>query len=140
MVLAPIDEMGGFNPSPFISALNDPQARSNLIDNIESTIKAKGLGGIDFDIEYLPGEYAEAYAKFVSDTRKRLSPLGFLTTVALAPRIRDDQEGILYEGHDYTLMGEAADYCLLMTYEWGYRYGPPMAVAPLDQLRGCGQG
>ena len=24
---------------------------------------------------------------------------------------------------------------LLMTYEWGYKYGPPQAVAPLDQVR-----
>ena len=24
---------------------------------------------------------------------------------------------------------------LLMTYEWGYTYGPPMAVAPLPQVR-----
>ena len=32
-------------------------------------------------------------------------------------------------------MGEAADYVLLMTYEWGYTYGPPMAVAPLNQVR-----
>lgn len=23
----------------------------------------------------------------------------------------------------------------LMTYEWGYTYGPPMAVAPLDKVR-----
>ena len=135
MVLAPIDEMGKFNPSPFISVLNDPQARTNLIDNIESTIKTKGLGGIDFDIEYLPGEYAAAYAEFVSDTRKRLSPLGLLTTVALAPRIRDDQEGILYEGHDYRLMGEAADYCLLMTYEWGYTNGDPLPVSPIANVR-----
>ena len=32
-------------------------------------------------------------------------------------------------------MGEAADHVLLMTYEWGYTYGPPMAVAPLPQVR-----
>ena len=86
-------------------------------------------------ISYLPGEYAEAYARFVSDTRKRLSPLGLLTTVALAPRIRDDQEGILYEGHDYRLMGEAADYCLLMTYEWGYTNGDPLPVSPIANVR-----
>ena len=28
-----------------------------------------------------------------------------------------------------------ADHVLLMTYEWGYTYGPPMAVAPLNQVR-----
>ena len=30
---------------------------------------------------------------------------------------------------------DAADYVLLMTYEWGYTYGPPMAVAPIHQVR-----
>lgn len=33
------------------------------------------------------------------------------------------------------LLGEAADSVLLMTYEWGYTYGPPMAVAPVNQVR-----
>ena len=41
----------------------------------------------------------------------------------------------LYEGKDYRALGEAADHVLLMTYEWGYTYGPPMAVAPLPQVR-----
>ena len=32
-------------------------------------------------------------------------------------------------------MGAAANSALLMTYEWGYTYGPPMAVAPLHKVR-----
>jgi spore germination protein len=42
---------------------------------------------------------------------------------------------LLYEGKDYRAIGEAADSVLLMTYEWGYTYGPPMAVAPINQVR-----
>jgi len=42
---------------------------------------------------------------------------------------------VLYEGKDYRALGEAADHLLLMTYEWGYTYGPPMAVAPINQVR-----
>ena len=45
------------------------------------------------------------------------------------------QPGLLYEGHDYARLGQAADYVLVMTYEWGYTYGPPMAVAPLPNVR-----
>ena len=41
----------------------------------------------------------------------------------------------MYEGKDYRALGEIADHVLLMTYEWGYTYGPPMAVAPLNQVR-----
>ena len=47
----------------------------------------------------------------------------------------DTQTGLLYEGKDYGLLGEAADYVLLMTYEWGYTYGPAMAVAPINKVR-----
>ena len=36
---------------------------------------------------------------------------------------------------DYAALGENADAVFLMTYEWGYTYGPPMAVAPLDKVR-----
>ena len=36
---------------------------------------------------------------------------------------------------DYPALGEIADYVLLMTYEWGYKYGPNMAVAPLNKVR-----
>ena len=55
--------------------------------------------------------------------------------MALAPKVRADQPGVLYEGHDYAGMGRAADYCLLMTYEWGYTYGEPMAVSPINHVR-----
>jgi spore germination protein len=27
------------------------------------------------------------------------------------------------------------DHVILMTYEWGYTYGPPMAVAPVNEVR-----
>src|SRR5699024_7237812 len=46
-----------------------------------------------------------------------------------------EQEGILYEAHDYRAHGEIVDMVVLMTYEWGYTYGPPMAVSPINQVR-----
>ena len=55
--------------------------------------------------------------------------------MALAPKSSGDQPGLLYEGHDYPALGQAADAVLLMTYEWGYTYGPPLAVAPLPQVQ-----
>ena len=64
-----------------------------------------------------------------------LHPYGYRVVVALAPKTAADQPGLLYEGHDYGLLGRAADSVFLMTYEWGYRYGPPMAVAPLPKVK-----
>ena len=36
---------------------------------------------------------------------------------------------------DYKALGELVEHALIMTYEWGYTYGPPMAVAPINQVR-----
>ena len=55
--------------------------------------------------------------------------------MALAPKTSIDQPGLLYQGHDYAGMGQAADYCLLMTYEWGYTFGPPLPVSPINNVR-----
>ena len=40
----------------------------------------------------------------------------------------------MYEAHDYERIGKIADYVILMTYEWGYTYGPPMAVSPIREV------
>ena len=123
MVLTPLDAEGNFNDNIAAAAFEDPAAQANLINNIEANLRTKDMGGVDFDFEYIPRAYATDYVDLVARTRARLSPQGLLTTVALAPKVRADQPGVLYEGHDYAGMGRAADYCLLMTYEWGYTYG-----------------
>lgn len=135
MVLTPLDAQGNFNDNIAIRIFENPNARENLINNIEANIRNKDMGGVDFDFEYLAAEYADDYVRLVADTRQRLRPQGYLTTVALAPKVSTDQPGLLYQGHDYKLIGKAANLCLIMSYEWGYTYGPPMAVAPLNAVR-----
>ncbi len=106
-----------------------------LLDNVIANMQQKGYTSLDVDFEFLGRENAVAYADFVRYCRERLRPYGFGVMTALAPKTSDDQPGALYEGHDYALLGEAADAVLLMTYEWGYTYGPPMAVSPIKPVR-----
>ena len=87
------------------------------------------------DFEYVLPEQREAYAAFITRLREALNPLGCPVIVALAPKTSAAQRGLLYEAHDYALLGAATNAVFLMTYEWGYAYGPPMAVAPLGQVR-----
>ncbi len=115
--------------------LTDAAAQERLMAEILEILSRKGYAGLDVDFEYLPGTLADAYADFLSRLRQRLNALGYFLWAALAPKTRPDQPGTLYEGHDYARVGAAADAVLLMTYEWGYTYGPPMAVAPLPNVR-----
>jgi len=59
----------------------------------------------------------------------------YILSTALAPKISAAQVGAWYEAHDYPAHGEIADFVILMTYEWGWSGGPPMAVAPINQVR-----
>lgn len=135
MVMTPLDESGNFNSNTASKLLGNPAARTNLAWNILETVRRKGLAGVDFDFEYIPVENKEDYVELVVETRGLLAPEGYFVTVALAPKTSADQPGLLYQGHDYRGMGAAADYVLVMTYEWGYTYGPPMAVSPINQVR-----
>lgn len=106
-----------------------------LVDNVIANMQEKGYTSLDIDFEFLGGKNAAPYAEFVAYCRERLNALGLGVMTALAPKTSDDQQGALYEGHDYRLLGEAANAVLLMTYEWGYTYGPPMAVSPIKPVR-----
>lgn len=135
MALTPLDEAGNFSNELASYVMNNDVSRNNLVNNVVNTVLRKDYFGVDFDFEFLFAKDAEKYVQLVSQMQQRLNPIGAVTLVALAPKTYTEQPGLLYEGHDYRGLGEAADLSLLMTYEWGYTYGPPMAVAPINNVR-----
>jgi len=135
LTLTPFGPDGRFNNQLIHSVVNNQEYVSQLINNLLSVMKQKGYLGVDIDFEYILAEDRDAFTDFVRQVAEAMRANGYETSVALAPKTSADQIGLLYEGKDYAALGEAADYVLLMTYEWGYTYGPPMAVAPLNQVR-----
>lgn len=135
LTLTPLGPDGNFNNFLIASVVNNQTAKDTLLTNILATVQEKDFQGVDIDFEYIRPEDRIPFADFVADMRNLLSPYGYHVSVALAPKTSDTQAGLLYAGKDYGLLGEAADSVLLMTYEWGYTYGPPMAVAPVNKVR-----
>ena len=135
MHLSTLTPDGVFSSALGLQLLADQAAQAVLIENVLDNMQAKNYQGLDVDFEFIGAEGAAAYAAFIARLRARLSPLGYEVLVALAPKVSADQPGTLYEGHDYAALGAAADGVLLMTYEWGYTYGPPLAVAPIPSVR-----
>ena len=117
--LSTLTEEGGFSNELAHIALTDQAVQTRLISELLRTISQKGYRGLDVDFEYVYGEDAAAYAQFVARLRSALAPQGLPVIVALAPKTYADQPGRLYEGHNYRLLSQAADFVLLMTYEWG---------------------
>lgn len=134
MLISTLTDKGTFSNMLAKVLLEDNTLQQILIDNIIAVMKEKGYMALDIDFEFLPVENRDSYVAFVANLTKQLNDNGFLSLVALAPKTSVNQPGLLYEAHDYRGLGEAANLALLMTYEWGYTYGPPMAVAPIDKV------
>lgn len=135
MLISTLTESGNFSNELAHKILNDQNVQNRLIDNIMNNLRAKNYYGLDVDFEFVLPEDKDKYTQFINNLQTRLSAEGYPLFVALAPKISSDQKGLLYEAHDYPALGNVADNVLLMTYEWGYTYGPAMAVAPVDKVR-----
>lgn len=135
LVLTPFSESGSFNNQLVNALLNDAAVRQNLIGSLLVAMGQKGYVGIDVDFEYILAEDRDAYVVFVQELTAAMNANGFYVTIALPPKTSDDQKGLLYEGVDYAGLGAAANNVLLMTYEWGYTYSTPQAVAPIPSVR-----
>ncbi len=135
MHLSTLTETGGFSNELANLVLNNDEIQSTLIDLILENMQNKGYRGLDIDFEFVYPEDAVLYGEFVGKLADRLNPLGYEVIAALAPKTSDNQRGLLYEGHNYRAIADNANAVLLMTYEWGYTYGPPLAVAPIRNVR-----
>lgn len=135
LVLTPFGETGAFNNHLVKQVAESAEVQERLIQDLLETVKDRGYSGVDVDFEYILPEDGPGYAQFVGRLRQAMNEQGYRVSVALAPKISADQPGLLYEGMNYRLLGQNADYVFLMTYEWGYTYGPPMAVAPINKVR-----
>ncbi len=135
LALTNLLEGGGFSGQIAHAILTDQAVQDTFLENVEALLRQGGWYGVNVDFEYVYQFDRESYNQFLRRLTDRMHRLGYLVVTALAPKLSEGQQGLLYEAHDYAAHGQTVDYVVLMTYEWGYTYGPAMAVAPLDKVR-----
>ena len=135
LTLTPLDSDGHFNNNLVTVLVRDSAVQRRLVNGLAAVLLEKGYQAVNIDFEYVLREDRDLFTTFVAYAARVLNILGYQVSVALAPKHSDSQKGLLYEGIDYGGLGAAANWVVLMTYEWGYTYGPPMAVAPINQVR-----
>ena len=106
-----------------------------LLSNMLNIMTARGYKGVNIDFENVLPADRQLYNKFLQLTVARLHPRGFFVSTSLAPKTSASQPGTLYEAHDYEAHGKIVDFVVLMTYEWGYRMGPPQAISPINKIK-----
>ena len=134
MTITNIGESGGFSSDLASTILNSEAIQDALIGSIVYILEEKNYAGLNIDFEYVYPSDRENYNNFVRRVVNTLRPIGYEISVAVAPKVRANQPGTLYEAHDYPVLGALADHIIIMTYEWGYTYSAPQAVAPINQV------
>ena len=134
MSLTSLTEEGVFSSPLVDSILSSEELSQKVIENTAAAVFSKGYGGVDMDFEFIDPSLAEQYGRFITKLKNALGE-GYTVFADLAPKTYRTQPGLLYEAHDYPLLGDSADKLFLMTYEWGYMYGPPLAVSPIENVR-----
>lgn len=135
MLISTLTEAGNFSNELASKILNDIETQNILIENILKNIKEKNYFGLDIDFEFVFPKDENAFISFIENVTTKLNKEGYPVTVSLAPKTSSTQKGMLYEAHNYEKIGAIANAVLLMTYEWGYAYGEPMAVAPINKVK-----
>ncbi|MDD3920829.1 MAG: glycosyl hydrolase family 18 protein, partial [Eubacteriales bacterium] len=134
LVLTNLAEAGGFNSDVASAILQDTAVQERLLNEVQAVLEEKGYYGLDIDFEYVYENERALYNAFLERVAARFGPLGYRLTSAVAPKLSDEQQGRLYTAHDYAAHGRLMDAVIIMTYEWGYLYGPPLPVSPIGPV------
>ena len=126
---------GGFSSAIAHAIFTDRGVQDNFIENLFALLDSGDWYGVNLDFEYVYQYDRQSYNQFLRRLTDLLHAAGYLVVSALAPKLSDSQTGLLYTAHDYAFHGATVDYVVLMTYEWGYTYGPAMAVSPINMVR-----
>ena len=126
-------ENGAFSDTLAHTIFTDEQVKQTVYKQAVAQANARGTTHIHTDFEYIAKEDRENYVAFLKGLKEFAK--GFMISSSLAPKTGADLKGKWYEAIDYRAIGEVVDFVVIMTYEWGYSGGPPMAVSPIGPVR-----
>lgn len=140
--VAPLLTIANFSPTAGTfttelahAILADPDVRDRTLDSLFAFLEGKGYVGVNADFENLAPADRLLYNDFLRVLTDRLHAAGLLSTVAMAPKPADLPDQAWVGAFDYAAIGQIVDWTNIMTYEWGWVGGPPMAIAPANHVR-----
>ncbi len=126
---------GSFNSEIARTVLSNEDNLNNLINNILQLLTQYNLKGVIIDLENLYPEDRDLFTNFIRLLYERLHENNMILILNMAPKWEEwpDREWVGF--FDYNSLAPYIDIAAIMTYEWGWREGPPRATTPLAYVR-----
>ena len=133
MLLSTLTDQGAENIDVAFSILYNEEIQDHHIDSMLDILKSKGYYGINISFQYFNIENQQFYTRFLEKIFNRLNSEGYAVFVTINPRISYNENEV-FERVDYSGIGQAANGLTILSYEWGYSFGPPVPV-PFNRVR-----
>lgn len=134
MLVSTLSEQGVGNKEAAYNILNNSEIQDRMIDNIMKNIEEKGYLGLNQFIQYLSPETKDLVENFIIKVSTRLKSKGLRYTVTITPKTNIERTEVTYEIIDYSTIAQYTDALLFLSYDWGYSFGPPASVTPVNIL------
>lgn len=126
---------GEFNSDLARTVLSNETILNTFLDNIIVFLEQYGLDGVIIDFENLYPEDRNIFTRFIRLLYERLHSVDKILILNIAAKWEDLPDAPWAGFFDYRALSQYMDRAAIMTYEWGYRTGPPFPIAPLPYVR-----
>lgn len=135
MVLSSYNSMDGSGTASYFTQTNSDEFNRTTFTAIIEKMIEKGYLGVNIYVQKITEETLEVLTANLKAFSAILKEIGFTLMLTLTPEIFELPPGVTYLNVDYSVLAELVDYILLLSYSWGYTYGPPAAVTPVNIVR-----
>lgn len=122
------------------TVMANPSLRRKVVQSALSTARQRGFGGIQVDFERMRPSDRALFTAFVEELAAACRSQGLSISVALPPKQGDNPNDSRVGVFDDRSLGAAVDFVMLMSYEWGWAGGPPMADITTGGVQQIGEG
>jgi spore germination protein len=134
MHLAAITVLGVFDNELTYRLLNDGVFQDTLFENVINVLRDKGYYGIIISAQYITSENQDLFLNYTRKFSERLSQDGYLTIIAINPKVNTLDDEVVYEDIDYSEFSDVVDSILFLQYTWGILDTPPSPVISINNL------
>jgi GH18 family chitinase len=125
---------GGFDKNVAVQVLSTAATREAHAESIFQIVMTRGYDGIDIDYEKLPYASRANFVAFLQVLAGKLHGAGKKLSVTVYAKTSDSPTWDGAGGHDYSGIGQVADFVKLMVYPYSYSGTPAGPLSPLDWL------
>ena len=124
-----------FDPDLARAVIQDETVKARLLVNLATVLERYRFGGVNIDFENVSPDDRTFFSDFIRDLKLTLGAAGYHVSVTVPPKEADLPNDAAKGAYSYFDLGQWSDFVFIMTYDWGYLSGPPMAVAPINEVR-----